>query len=155
MAAQDIGTQMRADVLSLRPTSVGLRPEAGPLWGFVMDVVTSDSEWYALVVLADGTTSLYTSGLLGIIGGGGHETVRDAGRILWETAADHVDAFAETADTALPRPGTTALRLLTFDGQLAVAGADLGAGDHPASPVFFAAHEVLGRLRLVTQSAHP
>ena len=51
-------------------------------------VVSSETEWYALVVLADGTTSLYTSGLLGIIGGGAHETVREAGRLLWETAAD-------------------------------------------------------------------
>ena len=28
-----------------------------------MDVAPTDTEWYALVVLADGTTSLYTSSL--------------------------------------------------------------------------------------------
>ena len=154
MAAHDIGAQLRAQVFVLRPASVGLKPEAGPMWGFVMDVVTSDTEWYALVVLADGTTSLYTSGLLGIIGGGAHETVREAGRVLWETATDHLDAFVETTDTALPPPGTTALRLLTFDGQRAIMGTDL-VTDGPVAGVYHAAHEVLGRLRLVTQSAHP
>lgn len=157
MAGQDIGAKMRDDVLALRPSSVGLKPSAGPMWGFVMDVVTSDTDWYALVVLADGSTSLYTSSTFGIIGGGAHETVREAARLLWETAEQLVDVFPPSADRALPPAGSTALRLLRFDGPRVVVGADdeLGAGGHEASPVFYAAHEVLGRLRLVTQSAHP
>jgi hypothetical protein len=157
VAGQDIGAQMRAQALALKPSSVGLKPEAGPMWGFVMDVVTSDTEWYALVVLADGSTSLYTSSTFGIIGGGAHETVREAGRLLWETADRLLDVFPASDDTALPPVGSTALRLLRFDGPRVLVGADdvLGSGQHPASPVFYAAHEVLGRLRLVTQSAHP
>jgi len=157
VAGQDIGAQMRAQALALKPSSVGLKPEAGPMWGFVMDVVTSDTEWYALVVLADGSTSLYTSSTFGIIGGGAHETVRAAGRLLWETTEGLLDAFAATTDIELPPAGSTALRLLRFDGQRVLVGTEdeLGAGQHPASAVFYAAHEVLGRLRLVTQSAHP
>lgn len=157
MPGRDIGAQMRADVLSLRPSSVGLKPEAGPMWGFVMDTVTSDTEWSSLVVLADGSTSLYTSSTFGIIGGGAHETVREAGQVLWQTAEGLLEVFTPSDDTALPPPGSTALRLLRFDGPRVLVGADdeLGKGGHPASPVFYAAHEVLGRLRLVTQSAHP
>ncbi len=155
MAAHDIGAQMRAQTFLLRPTSVGLRPEAGPIWGVVMDVVTADTDWYALVVLADGSTSLYTSGLLGIIGGGAHETVREAAGLLWQVATARLEAFPAVTDTALPAPGLTALRLLTFDGQRAVVGAALGESAYEVAAVFHAAHEVLGRLRLVTQSGHP
>ena len=149
--------QMRAQALALRPSSVGLKPEAGPMWGFVMDVVTSNTDWYALVVLADGSTSLYTSSTFGIIGGGAHETVREAAALLWSTAEGLVDVFEPSDDTTLPPAGSTALRLLRFDGPRTLVGpdAELGAGQHPASPVCYAAHEVLGRLRLVTQSAHP
>ena len=156
MAAHDIGAQMRAQALALRPTSVGLRPSAGPIWGVVMDVVTGETDWYALVVLADGSTSLYTSSLLGIIGGGAHETVREAARLLWAVATERLDQFATTTDTALPAPGLTALRLLTFDGQRAAVNtaAELGGTGHPVEPVYHSAHEVLGRLRLVTSSGH-
>jgi hypothetical protein len=157
VAGEDIGAQMRAQALALKPSSVGLKPEAGPLWGFVMDVVTSEADWYALVVLADGSTSLYTSSTFGIIGGGAHETVREAARLLWETAEQHVEVFPSSGDTGLPPAGSTALRLLRFDGPrvLVGEGRELASGRHPASPVYFAAHEVLGRLRLVTQSSHP
>jgi hypothetical protein len=157
MAGEDIGASMRAQALALRPTSVGLKPSVGPMWGFVMDVVTGSSDWYALVVLADGSTSLYTSSTFGIIGGGAHETVREAARLLWDTVEQHLEAFAPMTDTELPTVGSTALRLLRFDGPLVVVGTDteLRVGQHPASPVFYAAHEVLGRLRLVTQSGHP
>src|SRR5690242_2966509 len=115
MAGQDIGAKMRAQALTMRPTSVGLKPEAGPMWGFVMDSVLSDTEWFALVVLADGSTSLYTSGSFGIIGGGAHETVREAAGLLWATAERLVSVFPPSTDTALPPVGSTALRLLRFD----------------------------------------
>jgi hypothetical protein len=157
MAGPDIGAQMRAQVLALNPSTVGLKPQSGPMWGFVMDVVISDTDWYALVVLADGTTSLYTSSTFGIIGGGSHETVREAGRALWETAAELSAVFVAMTDTSLPAPGSTTLRLLRFDGHRVIVADDreLGGAQHPVSPVFYAAHEVLGRLRLVTASAHP
>ena len=157
MAGEDIGRRMRAQALALDPITVGLKPASGPMWGFVMDGVISDTEWYALVVLADGTTSLYTSGAFGIIGGGSHETVRAAGGLLWEMAAEPAPSFVAMTDTNLPAPGSTALRLLRFDGHLVAVAADqeLAGGRHPASPVFYAAHEVLGRLRLVTESGQP
>ena len=62
--------------------------------------------------------------------------------------------FGPATSTELPPAGNVALRLMTFDGPLVVVADEqqLGTGQHPASPVFFAAHEVLGRLRLVTES---
>jgi hypothetical protein len=46
------------------------------------------------------------------------------------------------------------IRALTFEGQRAVAGVedDLGSGRHPASPLFYAAHEVITQRRLVEES---
>src|SRR3978361_1341054 len=122
MAGQDIGGQMRAQALALNPLTVGLKPQAGPMWGFVMDVVTSETEWSALVVLADGSTSLYTSSTFGIIGGGAHETVREAGTLLWEVAESHLELFPSSDDTELPPVGSTALRLLRFDGPRVLVG---------------------------------
>ena len=151
-----MGADLRANALSLKPGQVGLKPELSPIWGFVMDAVQADG-WYSLVAFSDGSTSLYTSDTFGIIGGGAHETVRTAGRELWLVLAESLAWFAPATSTDLPAPGNIALRLLTFDGPLVVVADEelLGAGGHPASSVFLAAHEVLGRLRLVTSSNNP
>lgn len=151
-----MGAELRANALSLKPGQVGLKPELSSIWGFVMDSRAADG-WYSLVAFSDGSTSLYTSSSFGIIGGGAHETVRTAGRELWLVLADSLALFAPMTSTDLPDPGDVALRLLTFDGPLVVVGDEelLGTGGLPASAVFLAAHEVLGRLRLVTSSGHP
>jgi hypothetical protein len=62
-------------VIDLDPASVGLTPATcGLVWGVVMDSVFPTGEWYCLAVLADGTTSIYTSGGYGVIGAGQHES---------------------------------------------------------------------------------
>jgi hypothetical protein len=44
------------------------------------------------------------------------------------------------------------IRALTLDGQRVVTAAedDLGNSRHPASPIFHAAHNVIGQLRMIT-----
>lgn len=72
--------ELRAMALSVKPGDIGLtRKSFGQeAWGIVMET-EMDGGYYTLVVLGDGTTSLYFSKGGGIIGAGEHETVRRAG----------------------------------------------------------------------------
>lgn len=151
-AAPSQGAAMRAMVLALTPEEIGLTPGAGrQVWGVVMDTAMADGGWHSLVVLADGTTSLYTSAAFGVIGAGTHEAVRVASDALLDVADQQLDVFAGDSEDAVPSAGMVAIRALTFDGRCAVVAPEdeLGHGRHAASPVFYAAHEVITQTRLV------
>ncbi len=139
----------------VEPATIGLTGSAEePVWGVVMDSMFAEAEgWHCLVALADGSTSLYTSAAFGIIGGGAHETVRAASRDLLALTGQRLDLFSPMADTALPSGGMVTIRALTFGGPLVVTATenDLGNGRHPASPIFHAAHDVIGQLRMVSE----
>lgn len=144
---------MRAMVLGLRPEDVGLTPGAeGRVWGVVMDTAMTDGGWHSLVVLADGTTSLYTSGAFGIIGAGAHESVRLASAALLDLVERQLALFTADNDDVVPAAGTVAVRALTFDGRRVVAAPEMTLADrrHDASTIFHAAHEVITQTRLVT-----
>ena len=145
-------------VIDLDPASVGLSPAtSGPVWGVVMDSVFPTGDWYCLAVLADGTTSIYTSGGYGVIGAGQHESVRTAGSSLLAKAAQQLALLGPSGSSALPAPGMVALRALTFDGQrvLIAAENELGKGKHPASALFYAAQEVITQVRLIDERQNP
>jgi hypothetical protein len=144
---------MRAMALGITPEELGLAPGARKhIWGVVMDTAMTDGGWHALVVLADGTTSLYTSAAFGIIGAGTHESVRRASEALLDLAEQHLALFAPDSDDAVPAAGMVAIRALTFEGRRAVFAPEneFGHRRHPASPIFHAAHQVITQTRLVT-----
>jgi hypothetical protein len=118
-----------------------------------MDTAFRNGGWYCLATLAEGTTSLYTSSAFGIIGAGMHATVRDASQELLGLVADRLELFDETNDQGLPAPGTVAIRALTFRGQRVVVAPEeeLGNGRLPASPMFHAAHNVIGQVRMIDE----
>jgi len=136
--------------LAIDPASLGLTASAPDgVWGVVMDTALDDDDWHSLVVLADGTASLYTSAAFGIIGAGAHAAVRVAAEALLAAAEQHLPLFGPGVDTAIPSRGRVTLRALTFSGPRVVSAPeeDLGNGRHQVSPVFYAAHEVIGRMR--------
>ncbi|MET1232182.1 MAG: hypothetical protein ABWY52_04955 [Candidatus Limnocylindrales bacterium] len=137
-----------ADDLRLRPT-----PELPRVWGLVMDMGFPNGV-ASLVAIADGSTSLYYSSGGGIIGGGGHARVVAATHRLLMAVEGVLDAFAPNIDPPLPVAGGTVFRILLFDGRRAAAADEerLGAGDHVLSPVFYAAHDVIGELRLIDEA---
>jgi hypothetical protein len=139
--------------LRVSPEGLGLTPgTGGDVWGVVMDTVMADGAWHCLVVLAEGTTSLYTSGAFGVIGAGADAEVRRAGEALLTTAGAALDLFVRAETDELPAPGQVAIRALTFSGQQVVIAREdeLGHGRHPASSVFYAAHDVITQVRLAT-----
>jgi hypothetical protein len=136
--------------IGIDPAAIGLSTGTiGPVWGVVMDTVMADGTWYSLVTLADGTTSLYTSGTFGVIGAGQHESVRAASEVLLSMVRNDLGMFRVASDSALPPRGSVAIRAMTFDGQRVVVAVedDLGHGRHPAAQVFHAAHGVIGQVR--------
>ena len=85
------------------------------MWGVVMDTGLADDGWHSLVVLADGTTSLYTSAAFGIIGAGTHEQVRLASDALLASTEQRLSSF-----TALPRYLKCSGRAQRLSGRSAV-----------------------------------
>ena len=89
---------LRAMIFNLDPAEIGLTRENFdyPVWGIVMETGFPDGS-FTLVSLAEGTTSLYFSNGGGIIGGGEHESVRQAASYFL-TRAQH---FYENAERSL------------------------------------------------------
>jgi hypothetical protein len=146
--------ELRAMALSVKPGDIGLtRTSFGQeAWGIVMET-EMDGGYYTLVVLGDGTTSLYFSKGGGIIGAGEHETVRRAGARFIDTANHHLDAATATTRFPAPAEGMTRFHFLTFDGARSYTAptSRLGEGRDALSALFRSAHGVITEVRLASQ----
>lgn len=152
--AESASAELRAMALAVQPAQIGLTREAfgKDVWGVVMETGT-DAGYYTLVVLGDGSTSLYLSTGGGVIGAGEHEAVRVAGAGLIAEANKHLAAAATSDGFPPPADGDTTFHLLTFDGprsRTAPTNA-LGEDKDALSPLFHAAHEVIMQVRLASQ----
>jgi hypothetical protein len=151
----EVYSGLRRQILELDPREVGIEPspEHPRVWGFVMDTGYTNGT-ATVVALADGTTSLYTSGGGGIIGAGGHATVAAATHDLLRLVEDDLDQIPADAEDSLPPADWVVLRALTFDGRRALLAEEdeLGYDRHPLSPVFHAVHRVITELRLIDES---
>jgi len=78
----DVLGEMREQVFSTRPQTIDVAPASDQtrIWVVVMETGYPEAV-ASLVVVADGTTSLYFSNGGGIIGAGEHSSVRTAA--LW------------------------------------------------------------------------
>ena len=148
-----VGVAQRDDrVQAALATKGEMMTKAAPVLGEGAAMGLNGQGWHCLVTLSDGTTSLYTSAAFGIIGGGGHESVRAASATLLALTRDHLALFSPATDTELPPAELVTIRALTIAGQRTVTAPedDLGNSRHPASPIFHAAHNVIGQLRMAT-----
>jgi hypothetical protein len=105
-----------------------------------------------LVVVADGTASLYFSNGGGFIGAGDHKKVRDAiGPFLWSIDAS-LSKFIPAATAPLPQVGRVRFYIRTFEGSLAgeASEEDLGYNRHALSAVFHAGHAIIAAMREAT-----
>jgi hypothetical protein len=145
---------LRLQALHTNASDFGMEPsESFPnVFGVVMDMAYPNGV-ATLVCFADGTTSLHTSTGSGIIGGGAHPQVVRAGRELLRVAEDLRSCCVADPTDEPPLPGAVTIRLLTFDGRVAVTEQEvvLGEGHSPLSPLFHAAHAVLSELRQIDE----
>jgi hypothetical protein len=147
---------LRRQILELDPAQAGLlRAPDGPLvWGALLETAYPKNNGVGtLVALADGTTSVYTSGG-GIIGGGGHQAVVAANQSFLAAVEHDLAQLTPDADDAVPGPGRVIIRALTYQGRYSAGAAadDIGDGRHPLSVVFRAGHGVLTQLRLLHEA---
>jgi hypothetical protein len=150
----DISAALRSRVFGLSPGAIGITRENtdGEVWGVVMEAGLGQG-FYTLVVLADGSTSLYLSTGGGVIGAGEHEAVREASRELIAVGNRLADAAVPAASTAPPANGGTQFFLLTFDGlrSYTVSEGEAGKKGVRNSPLFLASQAVIGQVRLASR----
>ena len=143
---------LRGKLLETDPASLGLAPSTSPgsrrVWAVVMDTAFPEGV-ASLVVVADGTTSLYTSTGGGTIGAGTHENVALASRAFLDRVDGALDLLVPASAFPLPTTGRVRFCVLTFDGGRTAEAdeQDLGESRHPLSGVFHAGHDVLTELR--------
>lgn len=146
--AAEVYTGLRQQALRLTPDQLGVADV--PILALLME--TGYPEAVAtLVVVADGSSSLYFSNGGGFIGAGTHENVADASRRWLEAGLAFIEQLSNITDPPLPAEGLTQFVAVTREGLHAAVApeADLGKGDHPLSPLFFAGHDVIIQIRLV------
>lgn len=146
---------LRAQILRTDPAEVGLDPDGRfEAWGFLMETGYPRAIG-SVVCVRDGTTSLYTTSGFGIIGGGGHASVREANARLFAELDRHLELLTPTTDTSLPTEGETVLLALTHHGVRRHANLQREFGERrdPCSGVFHAGENVLTQLRLIHEAA--
>jgi hypothetical protein len=151
----DTYTRLRQQILQIGPADAGISPtpDLPRVWGLVMDT-TYEHGGYTLVMLADGTTSLYTTTGGGTIGGGEHAPVAAASRAALRVVEAHLDQLPAASDITLPPSGHVILSALTYHGRRAIQAPehDLGTRRHPQAEIFHAAHGAITQLRLISVS---
>jgi hypothetical protein len=147
----DIYRDLRQQVLTIDPKSIGLAADSSNrVWGVLME--TRYPEGVAtLVTIADGTVSLYFSNGGGVIGVGQHDGPRKACAEFISAAPAFV-LFANAVTTfPLPALSNTRFYFLTFDGILSVEVKedDLGNNRHALSAFFHIGQKVITQANLV------
>jgi len=154
--ATAVYTGLRDAVLDLDPSSVGIHraPDAGTVWGLVMDW-TLDDAVATVVSLADGTTSLYLSTGGGSIGAGEHPAAEAASINAVRLAEWMVDDVPEATESPLPARGRTSLTLLTFSGlrRFEDDNAAFEDGTSRLSPVANAMQDIIHEIRRAEAAA--
>lgn len=146
----EVYSGLRQQVLRLTPDQLGDEFAAAPILALLME--TGYPEAVAtLVAVADGTTSLYFSNGGGMIGAGTHAAVAEASGRLLEAGREFLPQLSATTDPGLPAEGETQFVAVTREGLRGAIAAedDLGEGEHPLSPLFYAGQDVITQIRLV------
>jgi hypothetical protein len=146
---------LRMQALSLKAEGIGLNRAKFPkdVWGILLET-GYETGAFSLVVLGDGTASLYFSTGGGIIGAGQHDAVRTACANLLAGANQFVSAASPTTTFPLPAAGRVTFYFLSYSGVLSYSAQEieLGEGRDKLSALFHAGHEVIARMREIEQA---
>lgn len=149
-----ITQELRMMALNLSPSSIGLSEKNFPhqVWGVLMETGT-DNGAYSLIVIADGTTSLYFSNGGGIIGAGEHASVRDVSANFIGWANRYVSQSMPVSSYPLPKSGDTVFYFLTFSGVKSYTAKEIELGEErdQLSSLFHAGHAVIAEARKASE----
>jgi len=149
---------LRSRALNVTAAALGLESDRqAPIYGVIME--TGYPEAVAtLVCLGDGTVSLYLSTGGGVIGGGQHESVREAGfemlSITNRYAQEFISACTPVSTFGLPGTGDVFFYLLANGAVHRTKCREdaLAAQSDPFSALFNNCHAVLSEVRKVEES---
>ena len=145
---------LRDMVFNLNTKEIGLTKDnfGHPVWGMVMETGFPEGS-FSLVTLADGTTSLYFSNGGGIIGGGEHDSVREASGYFLTGAQQFYKSASKVTEYPSPSDGEVKFYFFTFDGTLMYSAPEEELGDEKdeLSDLFYAAHGVISELRKIQE----
>jgi hypothetical protein len=150
----EIMREMRLKILTTPPAELGQKPSQDfpRVCGALMDRPIA-AGIVTVVSSSAGDASIYTTGTFGVIGGIGHETVRNAAKRFVQVSDRHYDEAAPTKDYPYPKAGRVRFYLVCYDG-VRVIDADLqsvASGKDNCSDLYIAGQRVLTELRLITQ----
>jgi hypothetical protein len=153
---ESAGPRLRNLILTTTPEKLGFvaDSEFPEVYGALVDWPLG-VQVASILALRDGSASLYTTSTFGIIGGGGHASVRNAARSCVQVAADCLAQSDGVTEYPLPANDDVYFYLLTYSGVRRCVGdlAAIQSGTDPTRPLFGAAQDVLTQLRLTTESA--
>ncbi|TME85934.1 MAG: hypothetical protein E6I44_14675 [Chloroflexi bacterium] len=147
---------LRAKLLRAKPADFGLAatPELPRVWGAMMEMRIGAAD-ASLVVVAEGSTSLYFSTGGGVIGGGEHESVRAANRKLLGVIEKLFPAFVAREVPVPVLIGAVSFAVFTYDGLRAARDTEERLRDKksPLWPAYYIGQEIITALRLVTEKS--
>ncbi|MGE0268042.1 MAG: hypothetical protein AB7S78_06270 [Candidatus Omnitrophota bacterium] len=158
LSPTDIFYKMRNIALNLDPEDIGVHSnkELRRIYGILMEIGHPDGA-LSLIVLADGTVSLYYEKGGGVIGAGHEAGVKDASRQFLIKTEQFIEEFKEATVGMLPADGHIIFYVLTYKQGILTADAGesiLGERKHNLSEVFYAGHNVLSELRKIEEFRH-
>ena len=151
----EIFYKMRNQALNLEPEDIGVHPtkELKRVYGILMEIGHPEGV-VTLIVLADGTVSLYYENGGGVIGAGGEEDVHKAAEEFLRVVESHHRHFQEAHVGKLPEDGQVLFYVLTYRRGILTGEASetkLGDKSHGLTEVFFAGHNVISELRKIEE----
>ena len=149
--ATEVTKELRDRLLNSAPADFGITPD-GSVWGILMEMAYPQGT-ATLIALANGSASIYFSSGGGVIGGTPHENINAATKHFVRLARDFVPEMPSTTKFPLPSVGCSMFYVLTTAGVVSFEAAEkeLSEGNHRFSPLFFAGHEVITGLRLISE----
>jgi hypothetical protein len=146
---------LRLMALKLKAEEIGLTKNIFPneVFGILMETGFENGS-FTLLVLADGTTSLYFSNGGGIIGAGTHESVKKASKNFLLLANEFRKQTKPTNTFPYPTNQEVRFFLIGRSGVTTYSANENGLGENrdPLSKLFHASHLVITELRQVEEA---
>lgn len=148
---------LREMVFKLASGKAGnIEPTPSGLYAVMLETTYPEAT-FSLVVVSEGTVSLYFSNGGGVIGAGNYPTVREPADILLNGAPSFQEQMKPIERPNIPEVGNAAIHLVTDKGIFSVESceSDLGENKLPVSSLFHQAHEVISAVREVEELRNP
>lgn len=151
----EIMRELRLRILTSSATQLGLKPS-----GEYPRVCTALMDWplgtnvISVYGCRTGDASIYSTSTFGVIGGIGHETVRNAAQKLVKIAESHYEEAVPTKDFSLPKSGHIYFYLVSFDDvrRIDVTEEDLRTGKARCVDLGNSAQKLMTELRLIAEA---